>query len=1172
MSDATAHAADSASARQREAADPAHSAWVSANAGTGKTRVLTDRIARLLLRRVRPEKILCLTYTKAAAAEMKNRITDRLGEWAGMDDAGLRVALSELIGGDPAPDDLRRARRLFAATLDAPGGGVNVNTIHAFCQSLLARFPVEAGIPPHAQVMDEREATALQREAQQRIFRRIALGNDDDTRLTAALSYLAGYLQPDDFSDLIRKLLGSGRRFQHALDVYGGGDGVIVEICRTMGVSLEETEDTIVNAACEDTAFDAEGLLRVAEILASGNKTEQSHAPTIRAWLDASPGDRAGDLWPGYLGVYLTGTGSPRSDRSLIAKATMQAHPDVDRAIHAEQDRIAAIDQRLRAVRTTTGTRHLVIIGAALVAAYEAIKRERALLDYDDLIYKALGLLENDKAVSWVHYKLDGGIDHILVDEAQDTSPPQWDIIKNLSLEMFSGQGVREEDTGDPDGMPARSMFAVGDEKQSIYSFQGADPDEFGAARDWFRERAEGIDKSLRTVELNQSFRSTQPVLSTVDEVFMRDAARAGVVDGDAELRHLPFRHDHAGAVELWPAIEKHDAADENPWLPVDDPGEASPLAQTADRIARTIRSWIDDRQMLPSRGRPIDAGDIMILVERRTQFAEEMVKRLKHYGIDVAGADRMKLTEQLAVMDLMAAAHAALLIDDDLTLATVLKGPFVDMSEDDLYVLAHGRSGRLWQALKDRAAEDPAGPWAAAQDTIDEIRARADTLSPFEFFAVLLGPAGGRRRLYARFGHEAGDPIDEFLDYALVYERTHAPSLQGFLRWVEGGANEIKRDMEVVNRAVRVMTVHGAKGLEAPVVILPDTCGDNTKRKTPAIFWAEAGGGPPIPIWPGASGNHTEAIADLKNAAESDAAAENHRLLYVAMTRARDRLHVTGWERGKKAKSAEHGRAEGSWYELIRPVLEELPASEIFDAPGGEGRRLTSPQVAEPERDDTDAAFRPEPRDSEPWMLRPPAAEADPPDPLTPSRPGDDDPAALSPFSESDTNRFRRGRLIHRLLQSLPDMPVERRADAAAHWLATTAPDLDETTRKTIATETLRIVDKPDFADLFGPSSLAEVPIAGRVETAEGTRAIAGQVDRLVVADDAVTVIDYKTNRPPPQNEADVAPAYLRQMAAYRSALRTVYPDRAVRCVLLWTDGPSYMMLSDAALDRYAP
>jgi len=1165
--------ADDATARQREAADPSHSAWVSANAGTGKTRVLTDRIARLLLRRVRPEKILCLTYTKAAAAEMKNRITDRLGRWAGMDDAALRKELARLIGGDPAPEDLTRARRLFAATLDAPGGGVHVNTIHAFCQSLLARFPLEAGIVPHAAVMDEREASTLQHEAQSRVFANIAAGRAGAKELSEALAYLAGYLQPDDFADLIRTLLTAGRRFQHALATHGGADDLIATLCGALDVAPGETEDTAINLTCEDNAFDGAALLEAASVMSGGNKTEQGHASNIRAWVLAPPRDRAGGLWESYQQVFLTKDGLPRADKSLISTKTMAARPDVDNAIHHEQDRIAALAERRRAIRTASGTACLIRIGAALVDAYEAIKRERAKLDYDDLIFRALGLLGSETAVSWVHYKLDGGIDHILVDEAQDTSPPQWDIIRGLSLEMFSGYGVREDQGADPHEPPARTMFAVGDEKQSIYSFQGAEPRGFAEARDWFRARADGVEQELRTVELIQSFRTTQPVLDAVDEVFTREPARTGVVTGDAILKHVPFRFDHAGSIELWPAIERPPPRDDNPWLPLDEEPESSPLVQTAERIARTIRSWLDDKVVLPSLGRPVNAGDIMILVERRSQFAEEMVKRLKNHGIEVAGSDRMRLTEQMAVMDLMAAAHMALLIEDDLTLATVLKGPFIELSEEDLYTLAHNRQGSLWASLNKFAGDDPAGPWQRARDAIRAIRARADTMPPFEFFSALLGESGGRRRIYARLGAEAGDPVDEFLGLSLLYERSYAPSLQGFLRWIENGANEIKRDMEVVNRAVRVMTVHGAKGLEAPIVILPDTCGDNTTRKQPSIYWMDdPAGGAALPVWPGNKANHTEAIAEMKTSAEQDTIDENHRLLYVAMTRARDRLHVAGWERAQKPKNADHGRKPGSWYELIRPALEEMKGRETFIAPGGEGIRVTSPQIADPEKEDAEHALAIPELEAEAWMRQPRPDEPDPPDPLTPSRPSLDDPAALSPFSDQDLSRFRRGRLIHRLLQTLPDLMPEHRTDAAATWLRVTAPDLEDDQRNAIRDETMTVINDPAFAKLFAPDSLAEVPIAGLIDTREGRRAISGQIDRLAVVGDTVMIIDYKTNRPPPTEEADVAPAYLAQMAAYRAAIREIYPGKQVQCVLLWTDGPRAMALSDARLDAAAP
>ena len=1167
---------DDASARQRQAADPSHSAWVSANAGTGKTRVLTDRIARLLLRGVRPEKILCLTYTRAAAAEMKNRIAARLGEWAAMDDDALRHRLTRLTGRPPIPADLVRARQLFVLTLDSPGG-IGIRTIHGFCESLLSRFPVEAGIAPHARVMDEREVKAAMTAAEHRIFAR-SVGPAGDAALEAALNHLAGLLQPGDFSVLIGDLMRDRTRLGEALNGFGGLAPLLQAINDTVRVrDGRTTEDAIRRAAAEDEAFDRLGLQAITDAFRTGSKTENRVADAIDSWLTASPHERCGNMWSAYCAVYLTREGLPKANRSLVAASRAQSDPDLFDIITTERERIATLAECIRAVRIATGTRYLVTVGTALLAAYEDIKHERAQLDYDDLIIKARDLLADDNAVSWVHFKLDGGIDHILVDEAQDTSPKQWDIITRLSLEMFAGEGTRDDSPEFPIDEavpPARTIFAVGDEKQSIYSFQGADPAGFARARDQFRARVESAGRRFQDVELIESFRTTKPVLDMVDAVFAQPDASTGVVAQDRPIRHHAHRHAHAGAIELWPAVERKAQNEENPWLPVDQVRERSPLVQTAERIASTIDEWFRRRERLPSADRPLHAGDIMILVERRTRFAEEMVKRLKSRGIEVAGNDRMVLTEHMAVMDLMAVAACALLIDDDLTLATVLKGPFVGLGEEDLFELARRRPGTLWAALRHRATKNPVEPWVSAHSIIQTLRARADTMPPFEFFASLLGADRGRRRLYSRLGTEAGDPINEFLGLTLIYERRHAPNLQGFLQWIREAGTEVKRDLEIVERAVRVMTVHGAKGLEAPVVILPDTCGNNAKRHPSRLFWQlSMDGKTEVPLWPHVKENWTRDIQAAEDVAVADRVAEKHRLLYVAMTRARDRLHITGWEREKKARDAEHGRSPGSWYELIRPALEKAPGCERLDSSsGGQWHRLASPQIAAPEADEADGkpdfrAIHPEP-----WMTRPPDAEARPPDPLTPSRPVDDEPAALSPFvAQQDVSRFRRGHLIHRLLQTLPDLPANQWESAADMWLARAAADLETDKRIAMRDETLGVLRDPDLPGLFGPDSLAEVPIAGRVTVKGRALAINGQIDRLVVGDEAVKVIDYKTNRPPPETEADVADGYIRQMAAYRAVLRAVYPDRRIDCILLWTDGPRAMLLGDARLETFA-
>jgi ATP-dependent helicase/nuclease subunit A len=693
--------------------------------------------------------------------------------------------------------------------------------------------------------------------------------------------------------------------------------------------------------------------------------------------------------------------------------------------------------------------------------------------------------------------------------------------------------------------------------------------------REAFAAKARAAARPFRKIELTVSFRSVAAVLDAIDAVFANPAASSGVNLDGAPIRHAASRAGHGGLVELWPPVEPKPSDDLPAWKPpVERTRGDSPEARLAQLIARRIARMVRDREMLPSRGHPIRPGDVMVLVRRRTAFVDVLVRALKELGIAVAGVDRLVLTEHLAVMDLMALGRFALLPEDDLTLACVLKSPLVGLSEDDLFQLAYKREGNLWRALDARAGENPA--FARARGELAGLLARADFVPPFEFYADVLGRGRGREKLLARLGPDADDPLTVFLDLALAFERAHPPSLEGFLHWLERGAVEVKRDLEHGPAdAVRVITVHGAKGLQAPVVFLPDTM--QVPGQGPKFFWPratdEARGNEPPPellLWPPRRAFAEEvAEAERARAAALDGN-EFRRLLYVAMTRAEDRLYICGW-RGRNAPP------EGNWYELIREGLRGIAAEteEPFlkekknaETAGASVLRLETPQTREAEREDKAKIVRVAGEPLPDWAREAAPPEPAPPKPLAPSRPPGEEPGPFSPLGAEGGARFRRGTLLHRLLQHLPDVEAARREDAALRWLERTAPDWDAAARESLAAEALRVLADPAFARLFGPESRAEVPIVGVV----GDVAVAGQVDRLAVSPGEVFVLDYKTHRRAPANESQVSEIHLRQMALYRALLAGAFPGRAVRCALLWTEGPRIMELSGAILDRFLP
>ncbi|MGE0650149.1 MAG: double-strand break repair helicase AddA [Alphaproteobacteria bacterium] len=1156
-----------ADANQRRAADPKVSVWVAASAGTGKTKVLTDRVLALLIAGTPPSRLLCLTYTRAAAAEMAIRVQRELGKFAVMDDGALAQAIAALGLGAGEPEKLDRARRLFADVLDCPGG-LKIQTIHAFCESLLRRFPVEAGLAPHFQVLDETEQKALLAGARDEVLARAVGAGPAGTEdaLARAVDRVAGRLSAEAFDGLLQDLTTERGRIARLLALEGGLDGAVAAIARRLGVGPTLTEADVIAAACAEGAFDAAGLRAAAVVMENGGKRDKERADRIVPWLAADDATRAA-LYETYLRGYFTKEGDPFD--AFISKGALKAvqrPDDLLAAMAAEAARLLAVEDRRRAVRTAQGSIAALTIGAALIDAYGARKAARARLDYDDLILHTRSLLSSRESTQWVLYKLDGGIDHVLVDEAQDTSPDQWEVVRRLTGEFFAGLGRRAErdDT-------VRTMFAVGDAKQSIYSFQRADPRFFADMRDAYRGEVTVAGGEFRDVGLHHSFRSTAPVLAAVDGVFARPPARDGLAVTEDGIAHVTRREGQGGTVELWPAVEPLDEAPPDPWAPLPD-AEAggSAEARLARLIAVQIKEWIGTLD-LPARGRKLQAGDVLVLVRRRTHLVDKLVRAFKRLDVGVTGVDRMKLAGELAVMDLVALARFLILPEDDYSLACVLKGPFCDLNDDDLLALAPGRKGSLWAELNAQAGKH--ARWLAVRDTLAALLARTDYLRPFELFAAMLDENDGRARLIARLGAEAEDPVNEFLELALSFERGRAPSLQAFLAWFEGGQSDIKRDLEQASRdEVRIMTVHGAKGLQAPVVILPDTM--SMPRRVDPPYWCESGLGADMPLWTPRTADLDPVARQLRAEAERARDEEYHRLLYVAMTRAEDMLFVTGWKGHNRPPA-------GCWYNLVRDGLAAAPGVETvsFTDPltgsVGDGLRLAAPQAPDARLHESDAE-RTLPRDDgavtlDGWERLPPRAEATA-RPVTPSTVIDADaaaePAVLSPLSGDAAARFRKGRLVHGLLELLPGVPPARRSAAAERFLARPSLGLTPELRREIADETLALLDDPAFGALFGPDSLAEVPLTGIL----GGNVVSGQIDRLVVGDSEVRIVDYKTARPVPDDASRVAPAYVTQMAFYRATLAAIFPGRGIRCALLYTAAPKFVELPDPVLDAALP
>ncbi len=1122
-----------------------------------RTHVLALRVIRLLLAGTDPMKILCITFTKAAAANMSARVFDTLSHWIALDDDALDREMRSIGETAIGPARRARARRLFAAALDTPGG-LKVQTIHAFCTRLLHQFPFEANVPASFSVLDERAQDELLDRATMGVL--LEAARTPGTALAGALSTAIASAADRTFRDLVRELMGRRDEVTAWIASAGGVPAAIDGLSRALGVDPTDDLARIEAELIDGPDLPSSQWAAVAAQCAEGSKTDNDRAAQLRNALAASGSARI----DAYLSVFLTDTMSPR--KSVITTNLARKRPDLADRLAREQTRVCALLERRNAVICRDRTAALVTIGAAVIERYRIEKEARGLLDYDDLIDRTLKLLTTVNP-SWVHYKLDRGIDHVLIDEAQDTSEAQWEIITRLVAEFTSGAGAREL---------ARTVFAVGDEKQSIFSFQGAVPRKFDQMRRHFESAYAAIGADWRYVRFGHSFRSGPNIMGAVNAVFETHAIAASLTtDAASVATHESLPDAAPGLVEIWPMIRPPERREIEGWdAPFDALSLASPQARLARRIADTIAQGIRSGEPLGRTGKPMTAGDVLVLVRQRGALFEAVIRALKERHVAVAGADRLVLTEHIAVVDLMALADALLLPHDDLALAVALKSPLFGIDEDQLFALAHGRTGTLRAALAAKASEKTkeTSAFAAAQVLLGRCDPEARAATPFGFYAWLLGAAGGRAKFLRRLGPEAADALDEFLALALDYERREAPSLQGFMAWLRAAQTEIKRDMEISRDEVRVMTVHGAKGLEAPLVILADTTSPPTGPRPPRLLAVPAPraapGTPDRIVWAGRKITDVGAVAAARQDALAEAEHEYRRLLYVAMTRAADRLIVAGCE-------GERTRRPGCWYDLVLAGLRDREGFETIgdgDAQIWRYRKVveTTPGPAAKTTAQGEFALRaPFPA----WLRQNAPAEAEQPTTITPSEGDDATPAERqSAGGEARRLAIARGTLIHRLMQALPDIALARRTEAARRYLARAGTDLDAAEHDALIATALRIFDDPRFAALFSPGSRAEVPIVGRLaRPGRKPLLVSGQIDRLVVTAEAVLIADYKSNRPAPRTLAEAAkshPAYVRQLALYRAVIGKLYPGRTVRAALIWTDVPDLMELSPAMLD----
>lgn len=1142
------------------ATDPTRDAWVSANAGSGKTRILRNRVIRLMLDGTPPDRILCLTYTRAAAAEMQGRIFAELARWVTLDDAALDEAIGELVSLTPqqhraTPRERAKARGLFARAIEAPGG-LKVQTIHAFAERVLHLFPIEAGVPLDFAILMEDEARKLA-DAARRETLEAALAAPGSV-LGKAFGEILEAAGLPAFGEALDEALAAVSRLALENRALPAPEIRVEAYRKALRIPPHQSLSAIETRLLLD--LDGTTFEHAASVVESQKKLNEAQRKLAARLNESARTLKAEAPDPRRVcAPFLTETGVP-GRRPTFTKDVLALAPELaEFEAHVKAVWLRYFEER-HAFLTFTRSLAMASFTEEVRRRYGTAKTARSLLDFDDLIGALRRLLTSGQA-AWVLFKLDGGIDHVLIDEAQDTTRAMWEIVAALTDEFFAGEGARQ---------PVRTLFVVGDEKQSIYSFQGADPAVFEEYRQRFGDRSPRGELIRRPVPLTYSFRSSDDVLGAVDAVFAPEENRRGLTARGEALEHRSADSRFPGHVEFWPPARASEL------------NESAGHIRVAQEIARTIAGWLSRPERHLVDGRPLRPGDILILVRVRNAFFEAVRAALKAEGVPVAGADRLTLQSELVIQDLLALAQAVLVPEDDLALACVLKSPLFGVAEAALESLARGREGTLRAALAQVQPTGAAGVrWDRFAAWLDALAAMARRSTPFDFFAqVLSGPAPAcpqrsvKAVLADQFGAEIGDPLNEFLHQALTHAQEGAGALLPFVLAQQSRQTELKRDAEAAQDKVRVMTVHGAKGLEGRIVFLADAHGVPEAKKDPKVLLVSHGAAHALLLWSALPRqDEPDAMAQERARRRGVLMGEYRRLLYVGMTRAADRLYVTSHARRLTKKEIEQGQEladpedpmEASWYQMLRRGLQAAPAfgpeETLHEAlpPRRKQHLPTREPVAAPQDVPAPAPRRFVAPD---WLRRP--------------LPDEQTEAVLTPSSgiaapqggDGEARPFaqRRGIVLHKLFELLPRVAPEARESVGLRLLALIAPDLAAEAHAPLLAPVLGLLNGEWGMRWFGPDSRAEVAISGDVDLNDGRRhAVRGRIDRLLVTPEGVDIIDLKTGR---ARRGDEDAGILRQMALYRALLRALYPGRPVRCHLVWLEAADVEALSAAALD----
>lgn len=1049
------------SSQQIKASDPSSSIWVSASAGTGKTKILTDRVIRLLLTGAELNKILCLTFTNAAANEMKERIIGTIFRWSILPDHELALELEKTQGAPASYKQLILAADLYEQYLRSENS-LNVQTIHSFCQKLLKQFPLEAGISPNFQIIDEIKEQALLNEIKTIIIRH--------PNLEIITRYLITNFHELIIDEIFNEIIQNKQLFTHNNIIY---DCDIIEISKHLIAKLSTPIEEYF------TDFIEHQLLQ--NILGSN--------PTFSQVKD----------------LFLTAQGTMRKHLDKNLKKNQILY---DELLELQQE-FYQKTQEFKNQQLQYFSKLIELLSSSLISEYENIKAKKALLDYDDLIEKSCLLLSNSDAKEWILYKLDGFIDHLLVDEAQDTSGSQWKVINSLITEFYSGEGSNKTD---------RTIFVVGDAKQSIFSFQGAELNTFIETNLKLAEKIYYANKKFSNIELEVSYRSGQEILDVVYAVFCSQQKIAPYSFAMPIYNLEAFRKNLKSSVELWPLC-KAPSEKQDFWPIKENPQSENVQIILANQIASYIKTLIDSKIILSSTQKAVRPQDIMILFRKRDQLVKQVIRSLEEHNLHTSGLDRINLQENMAVQDLLNIARFVLNPDDDLNLASLLKSAIIGATDKELYDLTTNRTGSLWHSLEINSTK-----YQDLHGKLLEFQTLYTQTNILEFFQYITDIMGYR----ALLTEQNDDAINELLYICENYMIQHNNSMQKFLLWLGSINSSIKRE-NLGEDQIRIMTVHGAKGLQAPIVIMCDTTSmpSNNNR----FFWAEN----KQLVASKHSEDSSEYLQELKNEAKKLGYAEYLRLLYVAMTRAQEKLIICGYQAAKNV-------SEDCWYEIINRTMQRL-ASAQEDGSLIYGRNEINDITAEASTLSSNQNiihFYPE------FLNKTLAIKT-----------RVDSYIASSTTPLAQENHLEYGLIFHKILE---DSISSKKLDKmSSHPFI---KSLSSAQQNRILGSIEKIQGNLEFRELLKLKTFTEINMG----TLQNSSSIdLKRVDLMICDHERVIIIDYKSDNKPPQNIDHVPLSYIEQLAHYKQICQLIYPSKQIITKILWLENGQLMDVANS-------